>query len=288
MMHHVQIYSSSVDILCSSQPSKLYSCNMNENDMLNNCNDLKVCTWLSVNRHSSLFLWTEDNCITQIVQSHAIDKPDNQALLRPSVFSPYVKCYYVQDKFDGIDYFIQPPMCSTTCPVVGVLQLHKPVIVELPTTFYPTIILIVIPMQNNVLHSSECDIKRTILPMNYKLCWNIIQTKGPQSEHPHVLVLFISEIQYHTAEPPCDAAQENLLEFSSLVNVEDERINKNFPVHGAALSIILEFTCQYLLAPLLTAKHDRTVDARVCLTQAPHQQRDWSNAYKKILSIISF
>ena len=111
--------------------------------------------------------------------------------------------------------------------MVEVLQVHKPVIVKLATAFHPTVILIVIHMQNNILHSSECDIKRAILPSNYNLRWNIIQTTAPQSEHPYVLVLFLSEIQYHTAEPPCDAAQANLSEFSSLINVENERVNEN-------------------------------------------------------------
>ena len=35
------------------------------------------------------------------------------------------------------------------------------------------------------------------------------------------------------------------------------------------------------MTPLLSAKHARTVEARVCLTQALPQQRDWSDAYKK-------
>ena len=278
----VSFHSCAVNISCCHKEKTLFTPKLSEHDLLNHCNTISICRWLSINRHDYLFCGTEDRCISQIVQNYSVGSPDQQALLQPALFSKSIVNTTGQKKFHAIDFFFDPALCSSSLSIVHQLCLYRAMLSDIITQFQPIVVLLILPSQSNTFILSDNDIYQNETHDHFNIQWNILDAAtGPLSQYPFVLIVFLSRVQYNAHIPPSSMAQAALSAYTPLSNMPMLSSPHHVPVHREMWSNILEFTCQYILEPVITANNDNKIEARVCLTQPPPDLKDWSDAYKK-------
>ena len=86
---------------------------------------------------------------------------------------------------------------------------------------------------------------------------------------------------YNTDEISTGVAQPALSADTHAQAASYHKLAIKVPIHPIIWCNIIEYTCEYLLAPVFSADSKHRIAASVFLTHVPPKQRNWIAAYKQ-------
>ena len=250
-----------------------------KDDDIHQCAALQLTTWLSINRHQHLPTNTEHHCLQHRLHHHSLITNASLTIDNPDKLCSQMQHTTQLEHISVIDCFFHLPI-STDLSLRPRPQHSFAECIRLANTllsqFSPVALLMVTSLQSPLLASTTTEYQSDA----YRLRW----CTAPSSCHPFkasslALVLIFSRISYHTEDIQCDVAHSKL---ASVINPPTFPANVNnmpTPVHPQAWHHIIEFVCQFIVAPDVTSSTDQQVTASVFLTQPSPSANDWSAEY---------
>ena len=152
--------------ICQLRRNHAYKFVLRDNDRVLLYKDVQVCQWLSISRPNSLFLSTEESCVSQILHHYKVNQSSDNVVDASSLYHT-IHEFTGQDEFTAIAYFIPEIEYIQYKDVYQYLIDHIEMILELITKFTPAVMIVVIPMTNQYSENPATELFKFISTTNY-------------------------------------------------------------------------------------------------------------------------